>query len=130
MSRPWTVIVGCMVSFGIGRWDAGTALLVEESVEPAGFSVILVVIGMFPVIFAVAAFLRRRWGRLWLVVISALDVLMIPLVAVLDDEAIGSTDVESWLYAAASAVVVVLLLLPASNRWFRDPSAPLAVHNS
>jgi hypothetical protein len=81
---------------------------------------------MFPVIFAVAAFLRRRWGRLWLVVISALDALIIPLVAVLDDETAGLTDVESWLHSAASAVVVVLLLLPASNRWFRDPSAPLA----
>lgn len=69
MSRPWAVIVGCMVSLGIAAWDVGTALLFEQSVEP---------------------------------------------------------DVESWLYSAASAVVVVLLLLPASNRWFRDPSAPLA----
>jgi hypothetical protein len=115
-----------LVSLGLAAWDVSTALLVE----PPGFSVIIVVIGMIPVIFAVAAFLRRRWGRLWLVVLSALDVLIIPLVAAFEDEAIGSTDVESWFYAAACAVVVVLLLLPASNRWFRDASAPPAVHNS
>lgn len=117
------MIVGCMASFGISAWDVATALLVEESVELPGFSILLVAVGMFPIIFAVAALLRRNWGRWWLVVISTLDILIIPLVAVWEDEATGSIDVESWLYAAASAVVIVLLLLPASNRWFRDLSA-------
>src|SRR5688572_10912205 len=72
MSRPWTVTICCMVSLGLAAWDVATALLVEESVEPPGFSVIYVLIGIVPVIFAVAAFLRRRWGRLWLVPQSSL----------------------------------------------------------
>jgi hypothetical protein len=126
MTRPWTVTLGCALSLGISGWDIATAVSVEELIAPPGFVTSLLLVSMFPIIFAVAAFLRRNWGRLLLAAMAALEILSIPLFAAWGEEAAGSIDMENMLYTSAAAAVVVLMFLPESNDWYRRPRAESA----
>jgi hypothetical protein len=125
-TRPWTVALGCALSLGISVWDIATAVFDEEIVEYLSFLVLLLVLSVIPIIFTLAAFFRRNWGRIVLAVIAVLSVASVPLFGLLGEEMAVPFDTETVLYAFANGVVVMLLFLPASNDWYRKSSAKFA----
>lgn len=126
IARPWTVALGCAVSLAISVWDIANAVSDEEIVQSRGFLALLLALSMIPVIFTIAAFVRRNWGRIGLAVITALGVVSFPFLMLLGEEAAGPLDAETMLYAFADVVVIVLLFVPLSNDWYRSPRAESA----
>jgi peptidoglycan/LPS O-acetylase OafA/YrhL len=125
-SRPWTVALGCAVSFAISVWDLVSSFPDDEIVESHGFLALVLALSIVPVIFTLAAFFRRNWARIVLAVLTALSFVSVPLFAFFSEEAAGPLDTETVLYAIAEVIVVVLLFAPASNDWYRRYPAPIS----
>jgi hypothetical protein len=124
VTRPWTVTTGCAISITIFVWNFVSAGSDELLAEMGGLLALLLplllALGIVPMIFTIAAFFRRNWGRIGLVVIAALDVLAVPFVMHLEQEMVEPIDAETVLYAIAGVLAVVLLFMPASNEWYRN----------
>lgn len=118
--------MGCAVSLAISVWDIANAVSDEEIVQSRSFLALLLALSMILVIFTIAAFVRRNWGRIALAVITALGVVSLPFLMLLGEEAAGPLNAETMLYAFAGVVVIVLLFLPLSNDWYRRRRAESA----
>lgn len=122
--RPWTVTTGCAISIAILVWNLVSAVSDELLAEMGGLlallMVLLLALGVVPMIFTIAAFFRRNWGRIGLAVMTALGVLAVPFVMHLGQEMVETIDAETVLYAIADVVAVVFLFMPASNEWYRN----------
>jgi hypothetical protein len=123
-SRPWTVAVACGVSLVLCVWDIFWAMTGEEVEDMPHFEAVLVAFNLIPVVLTAAAYLGRRWGRIGLLVVTALGVLALPFVMLLEGEWIREIDVETVLYSIAGIVVIVLLMLPTSVEWYRRACVP------
>jgi peptidoglycan/LPS O-acetylase OafA/YrhL len=119
-TRPRTVAAGCAVSVAISVWDIASAISDEDLTETPDFLALLLVLSIVPVIFTVAAFLRRNWGRVGLAAVTVLGLLALPLLMFVEEEMRGPIDAEAVLYAIAGVVIIVLLFMPASNTWYRS----------
>ena len=124
VSRPRTVSLACALSFVLCMWDIGWALSGEGLEDMPYFRVFLVALNLIPLAFTVAAYIGRYWGRIGLLVVTALGVLPLPLVIFFEKGWGQELDVETLLYSAAAILVVALLLLPASGAWYRRLRAP------
>jgi hypothetical protein len=128
-TRPGAVLLACVVSLAILVWDVISTVADGELLETPVFLALALVLIMIPLVFTVAAFLRRNWGRIVLAVMSVLGVVSFPLLLWLQRDLVADTAaslVQSALYAAAEALVAVLLFLPASNAWYRAAHARTA----
>ena len=123
-TRPWTVAVACAVSLVLCVWDIFWAVSGEEVEEMRYFEAVLVAFNLIPVVFTAAAYLRRHWGRIGLLVVTALGLLALPLVMFVEGEWVRETSAETVLYSVAGIVVIVLLMLPASGAWYRNAYVP------
>ena len=118
---PWAVSLACAISLSVCIWDIALVVLDKELIESAGFLIALLALNMIPLVFTLAAFVRRNWGRIVLVVLTALGALTLPFVMLSADHAYGTVDAETVLYTFAEVTIIVLLFVPASNRWYRKP---------
>ncbi len=123
-SRPWTVAVACAVSLVLCVWDIIWAVTGEEVEGMPYFEAVLVGFNLIPLVLTVAAYQGRRWGRIGLLVVTALGVLALPFVMLFEGEWVQEIDVETVLYTVAGIVVIVLLMLPASGAWYRRACVP------
>lgn len=111
------------MSLAISVWDVVSAVSEEESVESYYFLSLLAALTILPVIFTLAAFFRRNWGRIALAVITGLGLVSVPLFALFFEELAGPLDAETVLYTVAEIVVIVLLFVPVSSKWYRRSPA-------
>jgi hypothetical protein len=118
--RPWTVLSACVVSVGISVWDIVSSMSEEaELIDSGYFLALLAALMLIPLLFTIAAFFRRNWGRIGLAVITVLAFLSVPLFALFPEMGTLSIDAETVLYSVAEVVVLVLLFVPPSNAWYR-----------
>ena len=122
--RPWTVAVACAVSLVLCTWDIVWAFSGEELEDVPYFLPLLVALNCVPLVFTVAAYVGRGWGRVGLLVVTALGVLALPLIMLLGGDWAQEMDVETVLYTVAAIAVIALLVLPASGEWYRRARAP------
>lgn len=114
-SRPWTVVVACAVSLVLCVWAIFWAVTGEEVEDMQYFEAVLVAFNLVPVTLTAAAYLGRRWGRIGLLVVTALGILALPLVMILEAAWAQDLDAETVLYSVAGIVVIVLLMHPTSG---------------
>jgi hypothetical protein len=119
VERPWTVALGCAVSLATSIWDVVSWVSEPEVVESYGFRALLLALAVIPVLFTLAAFFRRNWGRIVLAIVVALGFVSIPLLALFGEKVAELLDAETVLYSIAEVVFIVLLFMPASNAWYR-----------
>jgi hypothetical protein len=123
------VAVACAVSLVLCVWDIFLAVSGEEIEDMPYFRAVLVAFNLIPAVFTAAAYQGRHWGRIGLLVVTALGVLALPLVILLEGEWMQAIDVETVLYSAAGVVVIVLLMLPTSGAWYRTARVPAESSN-
>jgi hypothetical protein len=132
VTRPWTVAAACAVSLGITVWDIVSTVSDEELLTMKGFAALIVALSLIPIIFTLAAYFRRNWGRIVLTIITALALLVVPALLLIEmgvpallqlEPGEQIIDIEIVLYAIAEAIVIVLLFMPASNAWYREAGA-------
>ncbi len=119
--RPMAVAVACAISLILCLWDMVWAFSGDGTEDVPYLETLLAAVNVIPLVFTVAAYLGRQWGRIGLIVITALGVLVLPFVVLVGEgEWAEVIYVESALYTAAAVVVLVLLMRPASAAWYRS----------
>lgn len=117
-SRPWTVTLACVLSLAISIWDIVGSVTDQELVESLGLLAFVLALSVVPLIFTFAAFHRRNWGRIVLAVITALGIVSVPVLMLLD--AAGPVDAETVIYAVVDIAATGLLFVPTSSAWYRQ----------
>jgi hypothetical protein len=111
--RPYAVTIGCSVSLLVSAIDLG--LFGTEMLElPSGTLTYLFMFyalsSVLPIVAALAAYFRRNWARVLLLVLCAADALL-----VFGDDGLAAV---TMTLAALACIAAALLFLPMSNRWY------------
>jgi hypothetical protein len=128
-TRPGTIVLACAASLAISVYDFVSTITDGELLEMPEVLALILVPSVIPIVFTIASFLRRNWGRIALAVLTALGAVSFPALLFFQPDLVADTPgslVQEALYAVTEALVAVCLFLPASNAWYRTARAETA----